>query len=215
MTGLVRLFRPADGEAVLHIGAETAFFGEPVEAFLEDRRIFRDAFYAYYTGFEPEHCWVACEAGQVVGFLTGCFDTRQHDRVFRRRILPAVFGGWLAGNYRVGPKTARYFAAAVGAALHGEIAAADISRYPAHLHINLLPGARGKGLGRSLMAHYLGQLREAGVPGVHLQTTSLNVIACRLYETAGFALVAEKPTRMYAHLVPQPVTTRCYGMKIC
>ena len=33
---IVRLYRPAEREALLKIAADTAFFGEPVEAFLEE-----------------------------------------------------------------------------------------------------------------------------------------------------------------------------------
>ncbi len=46
---LVRPFEVADSEAVLRIAADTAFFGEAVEAFFEDRNLFLDMTYRYYT----------------------------------------------------------------------------------------------------------------------------------------------------------------------
>ena len=39
------------------VGLEPAFFGEPVEAFLDDRRLFCDAFVRYYTDYEAEYAW--------------------------------------------------------------------------------------------------------------------------------------------------------------
>jgi GNAT superfamily N-acetyltransferase len=181
---------------------------------MEDRRIFMDAFYTYYTDYEPQHAWVACADNQVVGFLTGCTDSKAYHRVFLRKILPSVVLKFLTGYYQPGPKTWQYVRAAAGAARRGEIAGADENRYPAHLHINLLPAWRGYGLGRKLLEAYIGQLRGLGVPAVYLQTTSMNVVACRLYEKVGFQLLDARPTRMYAHLVDQPVEHRCYGMKL-
>jgi GNAT superfamily N-acetyltransferase len=43
--------------------------------------------------------------------------------------------------------------------------------FPAHLHINFHPDARGKGLGSLLMNHYMNYLKLHNVMGVHLVTT--------------------------------------------
>ena len=56
---IIRLYEPDDRQDVLRISADTAVFGEPVEAILDDRRLFCDAFTAYYTDFESEYLWVA------------------------------------------------------------------------------------------------------------------------------------------------------------
>lgn len=45
---IIRMYKPSDRQDVLRISADTAVFGEPVEAILDDRRIFCDAFTAYY-----------------------------------------------------------------------------------------------------------------------------------------------------------------------
>jgi hypothetical protein len=57
---LIRPYQPKDRESVFRIAADTAFFGAPIEAYMEDRNVFLDAFYAYYIDLEPEHAWVAC-----------------------------------------------------------------------------------------------------------------------------------------------------------
>ncbi|WP_439565978.1 GNAT family N-acetyltransferase [Microcella sp.] len=66
-------------------------------------------------------------------------------------------------------------------------------RYPAHLHINLLPRAQGQGLGRALIDRLADQLRERGVPGVHLGVSRTNEPAIGFYEHLGFAPVAVEP----------------------
>ena len=210
---MVRPYQPADRAALFQIGADTAFFGEPIEFYMEDRRIFLDSFYAYYTDYEPEHAWVACAGDQVVGFLTGCTDSHRSEAVLIRKLIPSVLWRLLTGYYHPGKKTWRYVGAVFSAGLRGEAPPVDLERYPAHLHINLASGWRGYGLGKGLMQAYLAQIKQLGVRGVHLGTTSLNEAACRLYERCGFHLLGARSTRMWAGLIDHPVENRSYGME--
>jgi ribosomal protein S18 acetylase RimI-like enzyme len=211
---LICPYQPQDRESVMRIGADTAFFGAPIEAYMEDRNIFLDAFYAYYTDLEPEHAWVARAGDSVVGFLTGCVDGRAHGRKFRRIILPGLIGNLLRGKYRFGKRSIRYVAGLAGGLLRGESTHADPDTYPAHLHINVDAAWRGRGLGQRLMEAYLQQLRGLGVPGVYLETTSLNEAACRLYEKMGFRLLESQPDRFWAKWYGHAVEDRCYGLKL-
>lgn len=43
-------------------------------------------------------------------------------------------------------------------------------RYPAHLHINVLEHARGRGVGAALMTRLCERARAAGLPGLHAVT---------------------------------------------
>jgi ribosomal protein S18 acetylase RimI-like enzyme len=61
--------------------------------------------------------------------------------------------------------------------------------YPAHLHINLLPRAQRRGLGRALIERLIGQLRDRGVAGVHLGVSGTNTRAIAFYEHLGFVRV--------------------------
>jgi ribosomal protein S18 acetylase RimI-like enzyme len=210
----VRPYQPGDRAALFRIGADTAFFGAPVEAYMEDRRAFLDAFYAYYTDYEPEHAWVASAGEEVVGFLTGSTDTRRQEHVLSRRLIPGVVWHALRGRYQLGAKSWRYALAALGAGLRGEFPPTDVARFPAHLHINLAEGFRGLGLGRGLMQAYLLQLKDLGVHGVHLHTTSLNEAACRLYEACGFQIHSTRLTRMWRDFVDRPVENRCYAREV-
>jgi ribosomal protein S18 acetylase RimI-like enzyme len=211
----VRFYRPIDRQAVFRIGADTAFFGAPIEAYMEDRNVFLDAFYAYYTDLEPEHCLVACvDDAEVVGFLTGCVDTNLYEQKLKRVIMPQLIGNLLRGKYHFGKRSLRYFSGLLGGLLRREFTHVDLISYPAHLHINVATKWRGQGLGQQLMETYLGKLRGMGVPGVHLETTSLNETACRLYERTGFCLLDARQDRFWAKWFGRPVENRCYGLKL-
>ena len=214
MDNVIRPYQPADREALHQIGADTAFFGDPVEAYLDDRHVFIDGFYAYYTDFEPEHAWVACGDGRVVGFLTGCADTARRQRILRNKIAPRLLMGWLQGKYHTGPKTWHYLLSGLRAVLLGEVPHPNLSGYPAHLHINLLPDWRGRGLGQQLISACLDQMTSLGLPGIHLETTSMNIAAVHLYEKMGFRILEAKSTHLYQGLVDQPVEIRVYGRKL-
>jgi GNAT superfamily N-acetyltransferase len=211
---VVRPYQSNDRRAVFRIGADTAFFGAPIEAYLEDRNFFLDAFYAYYTDLEAEHVWVACADGEVVGFLTGCVNTRLRDQKVARVIVPRLLGNLLRGRYHFSKRSWHYFGGLIGGLLRREYTAVDLNIYPAHLHINVDSAWRGHKLGQRLMESYLSQLRGLGIPGVHLDTSSLNEVACRLYEKMGFRLLDARPDRFWTQWFGRPVENRCYGLKL-
>jgi ribosomal protein S18 acetylase RimI-like enzyme len=59
-------------------------------------------------------------------------------------------------------------------------------RWPAHLHIDLLPEARRGGVGAALMRAWLARLQSLGVPGCHLVTLHENRTAVAFFERLGF-----------------------------
>jgi ribosomal protein S18 acetylase RimI-like enzyme len=198
---------------VWDLAADTAFFGDPVEAFLDDRALFCAAFVAYYTDHEPERLWVAEIDGTVVGYVTGCGDSRRQAQTFRSRVLPGVLWGVLRRRYRIGFKTLRFALRMAREGLRHGRPDVSLDRYPGHLHINVLAGARGNRIGRALLERSLVQFWATGVPGVHLSTTDHNVAACHLYESVGFRLLHAWPSRLWDSLVDRPIQRRIYGIQ--
>ena len=211
---IIRHYQPGDREAIFQIACDTAFFGDPVEAYLEDRRLFFDAFYRYYTNYEPQHAWVVDEGERAIGFLMGCTNSQRHDRLMALWMLPGTLLRSLLGRYRFGPRTWTYLKALVKAGRQGEFPEAAYQDYPAHLHINIEQGWRGYGLGRKLIQAYLDQLKTEGINGVHLNTTDRNVAACKLYESMGFHLLDARKTELWSFLFPEPVENRLYGKEL-
>jgi ribosomal protein S18 acetylase RimI-like enzyme len=209
----IRPYEPADRDTVRRLAADTAFFGEPVERYLDDRRLFCDALYAYYTDHEPQHGWVACADDEVVGFLMGCVDTALQRRVWIRRILPRLALGLLTGKYRTGRLTWRH-ARRLARMVPRAGPRVNLAKYPAHLHLNIHAQWRRHGLGRRLLEAFLHQLRERGTPGVHLNTTNLNSAAGRLFESAGFQVLNTRVAPQWSGLAPGDVFSVSYVLDL-
>jgi RimJ/RimL family protein N-acetyltransferase len=66
-------------------------------------------------------------------------------------------------------------------------------RWPAHLHINLAPEARGTGVAMDLMRAWQDWLANAESPGCYLQTLVENTRATRFFEKCGFVAHGSTP----------------------
>ncbi|HUI02566.1 MAG TPA: GNAT family N-acetyltransferase [Acidimicrobiales bacterium] len=184
---VIRPYEPADRAAVRHICHVTGYMGEPVDWLWRDTESFADLFTSYYTDAEPRSAWVAELDGRPAGYLLGCVDSRaawSPARIFARHVVRR--------GIALRPGTAgvvwRSFADIARDALHRRLPPAVVydPRWPAHLHIDLLPAIRGRGVGAALVRRFLGTLRRAGVPGCHLETLGENGAAIAFFETMGF-----------------------------
>lgn len=208
----IRPYQAGDRCAVHRIAADTAYFGRPVEVVIEDRTLYSDLFFSDYTDILGDYCWVAAGGSRVVGFLAGCPDTAAWRRRWWRTSLLPTIGRGLLGSYEVGRGSVRYGQALAGAWLRREMTHVEVEDYPAHLHINVAEGWRGRGLGRRLMNAYLDQLQRQAIRGVHLNTTSANEAACALYEKLGFRLLDSRASAMWRPWLGCVLQQRSYGM---
>ena len=66
-----------------------------------------------------------------------------------------------------------------------------LKNYPAHLHIDLLPGIQRKGYGSKLMERLFSELSKQGIPGLHLGVGKKRPGAIAFYHSAGFTVLKE------------------------
>jgi ribosomal protein S18 acetylase RimI-like enzyme len=181
----VRPFAAADRDQVRHICYVTGYLGDRVDWLYKDAPSFADLFSGYYTDGEPQSALVGERDGVVVGYLLGCVDTAaawDPARIVGRNIVRrGLF-------FR--PGTAGFMWRSVWDAMRGPVPSASFldPRWPAHLHIDLLPSARGMGLGASLVRTFLDRLRDLGVPGCHLETFAENTGALAFFAAMGFSV---------------------------
>ena len=211
----IRAYEPRDREAVRRLCCDTADRGEPLEHFFDDREIAADLLTRYYTDFEPHSLVVAECAGGVVGYVTGCLDSRRYWRLMAQRILPRAFLRSLFRGAWRSPKTWRLVRVGLKAwMMGGRRRHVPLERYPAHLHINLQPGFRGRHVGRRLVERFLECLRAAGAPGAHVAVSEENRIACRFFERLAFQPLGRYPMVRPNGGAGQRTWTRIYGQTL-
>ncbi|KAF2196535.1 GCN5-related N-acetyltransferas-like protein [Delitschia confertaspora ATCC 74209] len=66
-----------------------------------------------------------------------------------------------------------------------------LERYPAHLHIDILPEYQRRGFGMQMIEQFVETLKMHGARGVHLGLVATNTGARRFYERLGFRVFDE------------------------
>ena len=170
----IRKYRPEDKPAVRRILIETSRL--PVET-EKDIKLLELLYNDYYTEVEPEHCFVAAdENDQAVGYIICAADYKKFRRAFFKFYLPEIRE--LGMKYYI-----QAFMDIMGHALYA-------AKYPAHLHINVLPVCQGKGTGTELMDALKEELRKSGIKGLMLSCAADNDGAIRFYKRNSFRVLS-------------------------
>ena len=144
----IRQYRPSDKQALRRVCAVTA------PAYSTDAR--RDALYAayldYYIDCEPEYCFVAAtDADEAVGYVICAPDFKRYRESYFSKRLP-----YSAKLLKSAPDV--WLSKRAEAMIVKKIAL----RYPAHLHIDILPEGQRMGLGTALIDKLREKLGKIG-----------------------------------------------------
>lgn len=179
----VRPFRATDTGPLRSICCETAA-ERPFLPWVEEPRLAPGLFLDPYLELESESCFVAEMDGHIVGYLVGSRDStrfRELQRIGARRrmlrLLKLQMQGIANRRFRYfrshGVLAKAYYNALLGGLRKKPVSNGhfDINRYPAHCHLQVVPGVRGKGAGLALMLGFQEYLKANGIPGVHGSVT--------------------------------------------
>jgi ribosomal protein S18 acetylase RimI-like enzyme len=181
----IRVATAEDRPALYEICRLTGDAGEDASAQYEDPDLLGTLWVGPYLALELDLAFVGVDAGGVDGYVLGAADTAAFETACEVRWWPD-----LRQRYPEPPASGDLTPDQV---LHRWIhhppptPDAVLAEYPAHLHIDLLPRAQGRGLGRRLVDTLLDALRGLGVAGVHLGVDAANHRAIGFYEHLGFA----------------------------
>ena len=135
----------------------------------------------------PDTCLVAEDEHGVAGFAVGALSTRSFEDHLEQ-------GWWpnLRASYAFPDEAKREIWTADQkrsyAIHHPKITpSAVVSKFPSHLHLNLLPRLQGQGVGRSLLNAWLHMARTLGAEGVHVGVNEHNEHALRFWSRHGFS----------------------------
>lgn len=169
---MVRPARAADWPAVRDLCCLTGEAGSPIAP--ARWPFFAELWIGPYQRLVPEWTSVAEVGDGLAGYLTGCPDTAAFERARALRVTLPLLARVAAGRFGRTVDTRRFVRRTFGlarpaeAAFAPELSATLHRRFPAHLHMNVAAGLRGRGIGGELLDGYLHALRGRGIPGVHL-----------------------------------------------
>ena len=188
----VRPLEHNDLDALYVIALLTGDNGGDASPLHADPRLIGHIYAAPYAVLSPQTAFVAEDEHGVAGYIVGALDTRAFEARLERDWWPALRARYADPSGRPPESwTADEMRAWL---IHHPYPTPErvLADHPSHLHINLLPRLQGQGMGKALMDRFLGALRAAGSPGVHLGTGEANVRARRFYDLYGFSTV-ERP----------------------
>jgi len=183
----IRPYRPADRAAVYDICVRTADAGGDARGRYLSDDLLPDLYAGPYLRLEPGLAFVLADPDRAVGYVLGTADTAGFVDAFRQRWTPLV-----ADRYPRPPDPpGTPDEVLVEALYHPEwMLRPELAGYPAHLHIDLLPGYQGAGYGRRLVGTFLAAAARAGAGAVHLGVAQANVRARGFYDRLGFHEIA-------------------------
>lgn len=184
----LRQVRSKDIDQLYAISLATGDAGKDAAPLHRDGRLIGHIYSAPYATLHPELVFVAEDDEGVIGYISGAFDTIAfEERLERewwprlRRLYPDPQGDpalWDADQKRISaihhPKRAPAFL---------------IERFPAHIHMNLLPRAQGRGIGTALLDRWMENARANDVKGIHLGANVDNHGGIRFWSSRGFVPV--------------------------
>lgn len=184
----IRPCRPYDLGALYDICLRTGDAGEDATGRFRDGRLPGDLFAAPYALLEPDLAFVLDDGtGTAVGYVLAAADTIGFEAACEQRWWPTVRRRHRdADGVSDLDRTFTWL-------LHHRPAPdpAVVERYPSHLHIDLLPSAQGRGLGRRMMERVLDTLDATGSRGVHWGVSTRNHRASGFYDAIGARRIAE------------------------
>jgi len=178
----IRKYRPGDRSECYDVCVRTGQGGQDATGNYSDDDIIPDIFCGPYVDLEPGLAFVLDSGERVVGYALAAGDTRSFVERYRADVLPG-FAARFGGSHEASADERGM----IDLGLHPErMLIPELDRFPAHLHIDLLPEAQGQGYGRHLIETLLDELAAQGVPGVHLEMDAANDGAGAFYARLGF-----------------------------
>jgi GNAT superfamily N-acetyltransferase len=179
----IRPYRPGDEPALASICVRTADAGNDASGLLDDDDLWAHLFVLPYLEHDPALAFVVeADSGEPSGYLVAAADSVAFESWFRDSWWPRFAQRW--------PEPAEELTEQDRLLRHAHRRDGEpgphAARFPAHLHIDLLPEVQGQGYGRRLIEALKDALRSQGVSGLHVVPLAANLGAVAFYEHLGF-----------------------------
>ncbi|HVQ87413.1 MAG TPA: GNAT family N-acetyltransferase [Actinomycetes bacterium] len=196
---IIRDFRPSDTADLYDVCLHTGNSGQDATGLFRHGRLLGDVYVGPYLEFAPEFALVADDGRRAAGYALAVLDTEQFERRLQQDWWPKVQAQY--AEVVQTPET--HILESEMLAVVQQPARANhpqLPEYPSHLHIDLLEGIRGQGIGRQMMDELFARLRSSGSRGVHLDVAVDNVGAQRFYRRLGFTQLIANDDELFMGL---------------
>ena len=137
-----------------------------------------------YMEYEPQSVFILNNGKNLSGYIMGTMDSKafydwMYNDWFQLLRNTYTLPSGVPSRWSRTEKTINIFFTEMNKKLFEE--------FPAHLHIDLLPIAQGKGQGKLMMDHYISHLVNNDIKGVHLELSITNKRAFNFYKRYGMS----------------------------
>ena len=178
----IRPYEESDHDMVYEICLKTGNSGKGAEDLHEDPLILGHIYAGPYITLEPESAFILEDEKGSCGYIIGALDTQLFFNKLNSDWLPN-----LQKKYKDPTEDSKPWnkdEKCIHLLFHPETPL-DLPDYPSHLHIDLLTRARGQGLGKIMMDHFLKNLKDRGSKGLYLGLGNKNQRAYNFYKKYG------------------------------
>ena len=182
----IRLARPPDLDALYAICLATGDSGEDATNLYADPRLIGHLYVGPYAVLEPELALVVEDREGVAGYVLGAADTARFEDRLELEWWPALrtqYADPMGSDPSAWSPDQR-----LAAQIHrpGRTPPSMMKRFPAHLHLDLLPRMRGKGAATALLEACFARVKQSGVNAVMLGASRANDRGVRFWRRSGF-----------------------------
>lgn len=183
---IIRPYAPTDLDALYEICVRTGDFGEDARDQFDDPKMLGYVFAAPYGKLSPDLCFVAEDDVGVAGYVVGTADSRWFEAQMEEHWWPGLRKKYTA------PEGARH-KEWTGDELYAwtfhharPLPEEVVIRFPAHLHMNLLPRLQGQGMGTRLFQTWRDAALDQGVTHAHIGADRGNKRGVAFWSAMGF-----------------------------
>ena len=178
----IRSYKSADTSAVYEICLKTGNSGQDATHLFSDPLVLGHIYVGPYMEFEPQSVFILEDDQGPCGYIMGVLDSQTYYQWMHSEWLPKIRVDYKkpTGNPDTWDETEK-----ITDLLFHPVSQRLLPDYPAHLHIDLLSRAQGKGQGKLLMDRFIDYLKYNKIPGLHLELSSNNDRAFNFYRKYG------------------------------
>ena len=178
----IRSYKSADTSVVYEICLKTGNSGQDATHLFSDPLVLGHIYVGPYMEFEPQSVFILEDDQGPCGYIMGVLDSQTYYQWMHSEWLPKIRVNYKkpTGNPNTWDETEK-----ITDLLFHPVAQRLLPDYPAHLHIDLLSRAQGKGQGKLLMDRFIDYLKYNKIPGLHLELSSNNDRAFNFYRKYG------------------------------